>query len=82
MTFSLTNQISADQNVSRLKAYFDLSLRFFRLSLKRQKTEHNEIKVACTKHFDWLVKFPAVEFVKTVCTCTITGSLSDVYTIV
>jgi len=29
--------------------------------LKREKTEHNVIKVACTEHFDWLVIFPEME---------------------
>jgi len=37
---------------------------FFRPWLKRDKTEYNVIKVACTEHFDWPVKFPEMEITK------------------
>jgi len=60
-------------NTERWKL-FSISLYvFFRLWLKREKTEHNVIKVACTEHFDWLMKFPEMDITKVFCTWLTTG---------
>jgi len=50
------------------------------LWLKREKTEHNVIKVACTDHFDWLMKFPRDGNYKGRLHMTYYGPLSDVHT--
>jgi len=51
------------------KARFDLSIyTFHSLGLNRKKIEHNVIKIVCTEHFDWLLKFPDMEITNVICT--------------
>jgi len=68
MTFLLTNQISAYQILKVESSIQFVSILSISLALTHEKTEHNILKVLCTKHFVWLLKFPNMEITKVICT--------------